>query len=180
MKPNEPVVCVSYNDARAYVKWLNSRHGSAYRLPTEAQWEYVARGNTSTARFWGDDPNLACAYANVADQTKGPEGQTWPDRHQCNDGYWFVSPAATYQPNPFGLYDMLGNVWVWTQDCANDSYDGAPIDGSSWDSGHCTRRMIRGGSWSFGPELVRAAVRRDHTLAYRSNLVGFRLAKVAP
>ena len=119
---NQPVVCVSWNDSQKYISWLNKKSGKHYRLATEAEWEYAARGGTETIRFWGDDPDQACKYANVADQTKSPRNTSWKPKHECNDGYWFTAPVGHYRPNPFGLYDMLGNVLEWTNDKYDSSY----------------------------------------------------------
>jgi formylglycine-generating enzyme required for sulfatase activity len=124
-----PVTCVSWNDAQAFIKWLNKKTGSSYRLPSEAEWEYAARAGTKTARFWGDDPNDACSYANVADQTKSPDGKfQWSDIHECTDGYWFTAPVGSFRSNAFGLYDMLGNVSEWCQDVYGNYTAGSLID----------------------------------------------------
>ncbi len=109
-----PVVCVSWNDAVAYTEWLSKQTGQRYRLPTEAEWEYAARAGTTSARYWGDDPSEACQYANVADQTKGPQGHRWKDRHACNDGHWYPAAVGSFKVNAWGLGDMLGSVWEWT------------------------------------------------------------------
>jgi len=171
-----PVLCVSWNDARAYAQWLSKKTGKRYRLPTEAEWEYAARAGSSTARFWGDDPAQACRYSNVADQSRF---QTWGfgQKHECTDGHYFTAPAGGYAPNRFGLYDMLGNVWEWSEDCWNSSYAGAPSDGSARLSGDCTQRVLRGGSWSTVPRFVRSAARHRNPADYRDNLTGFRLAR---
>ena len=173
---SHPVLCVSWNDARAYAQWLSRKTGKRYRLPTEAEWEYAARAGGATARYWGEDPMQACRYANVADQSRF---QTWSfgQKHECTDGHYFTAPAAGYSPNRFGLYDMLGNAWEWTEDCWNASYAGAPADGSAWLAGDCTQRVCRGGSWSTVPRFARSAARHKNTADYRDNLTGFRLAR---
>ena len=175
----QPVVCVSWNDAQAYVKWLGNKTGKGYRLPSEAEWEYAARGGTTTSRYWGDDPNNACRYANVADTTKGPGGMGWNNNHECNDGYFFTAPAGSYLPNTFGLYDMIGNAWEWVEDSYHDSYNGAPTDGSVW-QGDGAKRVLRGGSWISRPQDARAANRGRNGTANRSNSLGFRLARTLP
>jgi formylglycine-generating enzyme required for sulfatase activity len=142
----QPVACVSWDDARAYVQWLAKETGQGYRLPSEAEWEYAARAGGKTARPWGDNPKDACSHANVADNTTY-EGTSWEPKHDCSDGYWFPAPVASYQANRFGLYDMIGNVWEWVQDCYQDSYTGAPADGSAREGGKCEARVLRGGSW---------------------------------
>ncbi|MFY9316971.1 MAG: formylglycine-generating enzyme family protein, partial [Burkholderiales bacterium] len=173
---SHPVLCVSWNDARAYAQWLSRKTGRRYRLPTEAEWEYAARAGSAAARFWGDDPVQACRFANVADQSRF---QTWSfgQRHECTDGHYFSAPAGGYSANRFGLYDMLGNVWEWTEDCWNASYAGAPADGSAWTAGDCAQRVCRGGSWSTVPRYARSATRYKNPADYRDNLTGFRLAR---
>jgi formylglycine-generating enzyme required for sulfatase activity len=173
---SHPVLCVSWNDARAYAQWLSKKTGKRYRLPTEAEWEFAARAGSPAARYWGDDPVQACRFANVADQSRQ---QTWGfgQKHECTDGHYFTAPAGGYVPNRFGLYDMLGNVWEWTEDCANASYAGAPSDGSAWLAGDCAQRMLRGGSWSTVPRFARSATRHKNTADHRDNLTGFRLAR---
>ena len=172
-----PVLCVSWNDARAYAQWLSRKTGKRYRLPTEAEWEYAARGGSVTARPWGDDPAQACRFANVADQSRF---QTWTfgQKHECTDGHYFTAPAGGYAPNRFGLYDMLGNVWEWTEDCWNAGYAGAPSDAMAWLAGDCAQRVLRGGSWSTVPRFARSATRHKNSADYRDNLTGIRLARV--
>ncbi len=171
-----PVLCVSWNDASAFAQWLSKKTGKRYRLPTEAEWEYAARAGSSSSRYWGDDPEQACRYANVADQSRF---QTWSfgQKHECTDGHYFTAPAGGYAPNRFGLYDMIGNVWEWTEDCWNASYAGAPADGSAWLAGDCTQRVLRGGSWSTVPRYARSATRFKNPADFRDNLTGFRLAR---
>jgi len=173
-----PVLGVSWNDAQAYVDWLAKRTGQSYRLPSEAEWEYAARAGTTTARFWGDDPNRACAHANVGDRSLKSARPKWPFIiHDCEDGFAETAPVGRFAANPFALYDMIGNVWEWTQDCWNDSYSAAPVDGSPWLKGDCGRRVVRGGSWYLEPELARAAYRIGFEPGYRNNILGFRLAR---
>ena len=173
---SHPVLCVSWNDARAYAQWLSRKTGTRYRLPTEAEWEYAARAGGAGARHWGDDPVQACRFANVADQSRF---QSWGfgQKHECTDGHYFTAPAGGYAPNRFGLYDMIGNVWEWTEDCWNASYAGAPADASAWTSGDCTQRVLRGGSWSTAPRFARSSTRHKNPSDYRDNLTGFRLAR---
>jgi formylglycine-generating enzyme required for sulfatase activity len=174
---SHPVLCVSWNDARAYAQWLSKKTGRRYRLPTESEWEYAARAGSVTARYWGDDPAQACRFANVADQSRF---QTWGfgQKHECTDGYYFTAPAGGYSPNRFGLHDMLGNAWEWTEDCWNASYAGAPAVGSAWLGGDCAQRVSRGGSWSTVPRFARSATRNKNTADHRDNLTGFRLARI--
>lgn len=174
---SHPVLCVSWNDARAYAQWLSKKTAKRYRLPSEAEWEYAARAGSVSARYWGEDPGQACRFANVADQSRF---QTWGfgQRHECTDGHYFTAPAGGYSPNRFGLHDMLGNVWEWTEDCWNASYAGAPADGSAWLAGDCAQRVSRGGSWSTVPRFARSATRYRNNADHRDNLTGFRLARV--
>ena len=173
---SHPVLCVSWNDARAYAQWLSRKTGKRYRLPAEAEWEYAARAGSTSARYWGEDADQACRYANVADQSRF---QTWGfgQKHECTDGHYFTAPAGGYAPNRFGLYDMLGNVWEWTEDCWNASYAGAPADGLAWTAGDCAQRVCRGGSWSTAPRFARSATRHKNPADFRDNLTGFRLAR---
>ncbi len=172
-----PVVCVSWQDAQAYVRWLSQETGQGYRLLSEAEWEYVARAGTRTAWYWGEKASGQCAYANGADKTLARRWGVKLPSIDCNDGYAFTSPVGVYGANAFGLHDVLGNVWEWVQDCWNDSYAGAPVDGKAWESGDCSRRMVRGGSWLSGPELVRLAFRFRHNPGSRGGSHGFRLAR---
>jgi formylglycine-generating enzyme required for sulfatase activity/tRNA A-37 threonylcarbamoyl transferase component Bud32 len=159
----DPVVCVSWDDAKAYAAWLSQVTGKSYRLPGEAEWEYAARAGTTTARWWGDpigDGNANCAGC----------GSKWDSKS--------TSPVGSFRPNPFGLYDMLGNVWQWTGDCWNDSYVNAPSDSSiALASGECDRRVARGGSWNYEPWIVRAGFRYWTISGNRYNNDGFRVAR---
>ena len=141
---------MSWEDAQEYVRWLSREAGEAYRLLSEAEWEYVARAGTTTARYWGESESGQCRYANGWDQVASGESETERQAADCSDGYTVMAPVGVYEANAFGLYDVLGNVWEWTQDCRNDSYSGAPVDGSAWRSGDCSERVLRGGSWFNG------------------------------
>jgi formylglycine-generating enzyme required for sulfatase activity len=173
---DHPVVCVSWNDARAYLKWLSAKANQNYRLPSEAEWEYAARARTTTARFWGEHSDQACQYANVADEALKRQ-YNWRTIHDCDDGHVNTAPVGSYKSNAFGLKDILGNVWEWTDDCYNDSYDGAPSDGSAWSKGDCGRRVLRGGSWGSTPDVVRLALRSRHVTEDRDDVLGFRPAR---
>ncbi len=152
-----PVINVSWSDAKQFAEWLSRKTGKRYRLLTEAEWEYVARAGTTTAYSTG--ATIAASQANFG-----------ASRNQ-------TAPAGSYGPNAFGLYDVHGNVWEWTEDCWNASYAGAPSDGSARLSGDCSQRVIRGGSWIIGPRVVRSAFRNWYTTDYRFNYFGFRLAR---
>lgn len=156
---NDPVVNVSYDDAVSYANWLKATTGKNYRLPSEAEWEYAARAGTDTARYWGDDFN-------------DRRGDTVPRARQA------TMPVKSFPPNKFGLYDMLGNVWQWTDDCWNDDYRGnQPADERARSSGGCWARVLRGGSWYSSPKLVRAAIRDRYNAGFRYAYTGFRVAR---
>jgi formylglycine-generating enzyme required for sulfatase activity len=171
-----PAVCLSWNDAQAYAAWQSKRSGKTYRLPSEAEWEYAARAGTSTSRYWGEDPKQACKFANVADRNLRAKYPNFPI-HDCDDRHAATAPVGSFLPNALGLYDMLGNVWEWTQDCWSEGYAGAPRDGSAWLEGDCGRRVVRGGSWIDGPGFARAAFRSGDLPGDRGDNQGFRLAR---
>lgn len=174
----DPVVCVSWGDAWAYAAWLGRTTGRPYRLLTEAEWEYAARGGTATARYWDGGADAACGYANVHDATSlRLNGFDW-QAHVCDDGAAHTVPVGSYAANPFGLHDMLGNVAEWVEDCRHDGYEGAPADGSAWRGGdECGHRMIRGGSWASGPSYVYAASRNWEVISIGNAGLGFRVAR---
>ena len=179
---SHPVVCVNWDDARAYVAWLSRKTGKSYRLLSEAEWEYAARAGTTTARYWGESPDQACSYANVMDATGKSQvpGVTW-EVHKCTDGHAYTAPAGSFKPNAFGLYDMIGNAWEGTEDCWNNNYTGAPSDGSAWASGQCSvGRVLRGGSWDGVPRNARSAKRYGIVATGRISGIGFRLARMLP
>lgn len=171
---SHPAACLNWNDAKAYTEWLSKKTGKPYRLPSEAEWEYAARGNTSTAHYWGDDQ--ACGYANLMDKTYSQVFGV-PLGKECTDGYAYAAPGGSFKPNAFGLYDMIGNVWEWVDDSYHDNYNDAPGDGTTW-GGDGAKRVIRGGSWSDLPMQVRASERSTTGPAYRSMLGGFRVARM--
>ncbi len=171
----EPVICVDATDAEAYAAWLTSKTGKPYRLPTEAEYEYAARAGTSTARYWGESQDDGCAYANGI----GYEAKDifWGKMAQCSDGHIFTSPVGSYRPNAFGLYDMMGNVWVWLADCWHDSYTGAPVDGSAWKKPGCGDRVLRGGSFISNYTSLRSAARHQSESGKRFLNYGIRIAR---
>ena len=178
-----PAVCLSWTDAEAYVDWLSRRTGQPYRLLTEAEWEYAARARTAPGaypRFWfGDEEQDLCRHGNGADEAvkgKVPGTTTWRFA-PCNDGHAYTSPVGSFDANDFGLFDMAGNAWQWTADCWNDSYDGAPSDGSARTNGNCSRRVLRGGSWSYHPGFLRAATRNGDAATVRTGINGLRVAR---
>ncbi len=170
----DPAVCVSWNDAAEFATWLSRKSGRIYRLPTEAEWEYAARAGTTRRNFWGDSPVEACKYANVRDRSATDIRLPKRTEHDCSDGYAFTAPVGSFRPNPFGLYDMMGNVWQWTADWYDENYYSrsprnnpqGPLTGS--------RRVPRGGSWRSSAEHVRASL-RVHPPSSQTAGVGFRL-----
>ncbi len=177
IKGGQPVVCVSWNDAKKYAAWLSEIAGVPYRLPSESEWEYAARAGSETKYHFGNDETQLCAYGNVADETPLPNGNAWTNKAGCSDGAAYPTRVGTYRPNAFGLHDMHGNVWEWTEDCWNGSYRGAPSDGSAWLSGDCAKRVLRGGSWNDEPALLRAANRFWDPTDERNGSIGFRVAR---
>ncbi len=161
-----PVFHVSWDDAWEYTSWLSEVTGEAYRLLSEAEWEYGAHAGTRTERYWGDDASGQCRYANGDDEDV-----------PCSDGYEFGAPVGSFRANTFGLHDVLGNLWEWTEDCWNDDYTGAPADGSAWRVGDCSQRVVRGGSFADGPTYLRSALRLWLPAEERFVLGGFRVAR---
>ena len=162
-----PVFHVSWDDAWEYTAWLSEVTGEAYRLLSEAEWEYVARAGTRTERYWGDDAFEQCRYANGDDEYV-----------PCSDGYEFGAPLGSFQANAFGLHDVLGNLWEWTEDCWNDDYTDAPADDRARRVGDCSRRVVRGGSFADGPGFLRSALRLWKSAEERFGLwSGFRVAR---
>ena len=157
-----PVIHVSREDAQSYVSWLSSRTGERYRLLTEAQWEYVARAGSSTAYSWGNGIGSNRANCDGC-------GSQWNSRQSA--------PVGSFEANAFGVHDMHGNVWEWVEDCWNGSYEGAPADGSAWQTGNCNLRVLRGGSWDFNPRSLRSADRGGDATGVRDENVGFRVAR---
>ena len=170
-----PVINVSWDDAQRYVDWLSGTTGQTYRLLTEAEWEYAARAGTRGPRYWIKQEN-ACAYAAFTIQGKPSTTTPW-DSFDCDDGYSATAPVGEFQPNAFGLYDMLGNVWEWVEDCFPGSYQGAPIDGKAWVAKYCLFRMSRGGGWYSKPLFVRSANRNWFSPVLRKDYLGFRVAR---
>lgn len=181
-RADRPVMHVNWSDAQAYVEWLSEETGFAYRLLSEAEWEYVARAGVDAARYWDEQSAQFCEYANGADIAgRTMSSVRWPDDWTfatCNDTFPTTAPGGSFSPNRFRLHDVLGNVWEWTQDCWNDRYSRAPDDGSPWESGDCRRRVVRGGAWNTQPLHVRASVRDGVLANVRTNNLGFRVARV--
>lgn len=174
-----PVIHVSWRDAEAFVNWLSEQTGRNYRLPTEAEFEYALRGGTQTPYWWGEGSPPDDDIENVTgDSDVSPTGARWNVAFpRYGDGFWGPAPVASLQPNPFGLYDMGGNVMEWVADCWHESYVRAPDDGSAWINPGCERRVIRGGSWSSTPAMSRSAFRISSAFSSTDMRVGFRVAR---
>nr|WP_244197559.1 SUMF1/EgtB/PvdO family nonheme iron enzyme [Caballeronia ptereochthonis] len=159
---NSPMRNVSWDDAQVYVKWLSKVGGKSYRLPTEAEWEYAARGGTQSTYWWGDQMRKGTADCKDCGDPYRPEAPT---------------PVGSFAPNPYGLYDMNGSVWEWVADCWHSSYKGAPADGRTWDDPSCSVRVIRGGSWREGAGYMQSATRFKYSASVRQSQNGFRVAR---
>jgi formylglycine-generating enzyme required for sulfatase activity len=169
---NRPVINVSWDDAKAYVNWLSSATAKSYRLLSEAEREYVTRAGTTTPFWWGSS---VASEANHAGAVPYPPGNS--NSQTRLKPAERTLPVDSFKPNPWGLYQVHGNVSEWMEDCWNNSYRGAPSDGSAWISGDCSRRVLRGGSWSDSGSRLRAADRDTQATIFRSTALGFRVAR---
>ena len=167
---SRPVLNISWQDAHDYIRWLNHTGAEGYRLPSEAEWEYAARAGTRTPSSTGECINTEQANFDGTFEYGSCPQPTNVDLHQ-------TMPVGSYPANPWGLYDMHGNVNEFVQDCWNDDYEGAPADGSAWEDGNCSRRVIRGGSWHGYPGYLRSAYRCRSGPAFGHRTLGFRLAR---
>lgn len=178
-----PVVGISWSESKKYTAWLASKTGFEYRLPSEAEWEHAARGGTSTGQFWDGLEDTVCEFANL-DVSNG-----------CADGYEGIAPVGSYQANAFGLYDMIGNVAEWVEDCWYEGYEWAPTDGSARTPslrterpeplapgpvGDCNQKVYRGGHWKSGLDEARSASRAGLGMDDRSDYIGFRIVRALP
>jgi formylglycine-generating enzyme required for sulfatase activity len=161
----QPVINVSWHDALSYLAWLSRTTGKRYRLPSEAEWEYAARADSRSAYPWGEVPGSGQANFDGS-------GSRWSGKQ--------TAPAGSFAANGFGLHDMIGNVWEWVQDCYQESYMGAPTDGSAREGSKCEARVLRGGSWLDDPQVAHSAFRGRDAPAIRDNVSGFRLARTLP
>lgn len=172
---SQPVVCVSFDEARAYVAWLAAKTGARYRLLSEAEWEYAARAGTGGRFHFGEDEEQLCTYANFADRTAPFPWRSLLCRDEVGDR---TSEAGRFGENGFGLHDMHGNAAEWVEDCWAESHVGAAADGAARVGSGCEARVIRGGSWTEAPVDQRSAVRRPgDARALRDNRIGFRVAR---
>jgi formylglycine-generating enzyme required for sulfatase activity len=170
---SRPVIMVSWNDAQEYTSWLSKKTGQSYSLPSESQWEYLARASEESDWLGGDRARI-CEYGNIAG---GESGFRW-QHADCSDRAALETlPAGSFKPNAFGVYDVVGNVAEWTMDCMNLSYLDAPADGSAWGRGICSSRMTRGGSWFTGTREVRLPARFNLKNGDRNDFTGFRVVR---
>jgi formylglycine-generating enzyme required for sulfatase activity len=160
--PDAPARDLSWDDAQAYVKWLSAQTGKPYRLPTEAEWEFAARGGSASRYWWGDQMRRGMANCK-----------------ECGDPWQQDAPApvASFAANPYGLHDMSGSVWEWVSDCWHANYKGAPADGRSWSEGFCSAHVIRGGSWLEGASYMPVTTRFHYDTGVRQSQNGFRVAR---
>lgn len=177
-KEDEPVLHVSWNDASAYVAWLARGTGKPYRLPSEAEFEYALRGGRSTCYWWGDAAPQRVVENFTGEQDVSRGRRQWSTHFKgYGDGFWGPAPAGSFEPNPFGLHDMAGNVGEWVRDCWHATYQRAPDDGSAWINPGCERRVIRGGYWASRPDQARSASRLSAQQDRRDARIGFRIAR---
>jgi formylglycine-generating enzyme required for sulfatase activity len=172
----DPAVCVSWEDAKTYAGWLSVKTGKSYRLLSEAEWEYAARGGSTGAYLWGGDAGVHCAYANGADQTAKQKYMKWTTS-ACEDGWVQTAPAGSFPANGFGLHETTGNVWEWVADCYVAGYGVQPRDGGAHDNPDCTVRAARGGGYYFNPTSLRTANRASYAPTARGADTGFRIAR---
>lgn len=176
-----PVGGISWNDAKDYTAWLTARSGAAYRLPSEAEWEFAARAGTATPWFWGEAADKACVFANLA--------------ATCDKGYDGPAPRGDSRSNPFGLHDMAGNLSEWVEDCWYEGYGGAPEDGNArtlslrtslpepyapYPPGNCNWKVFRGGSWESPPVAARSAARAGLPRYESRDTIGLRIVRSLP
>ncbi len=178
---DHPAVCVSFDDAQAYVSWLSRRTGQSYRLPTEAEWEYAARGGTHTAWPWGDAAETGCDRANLlstGDVAAFGAPPSVANRLVCSAPRRYTMPVASFAPNAFGLYDMVGNAFEWVADCYTDSHAALPADGTAVRSDNCQRHFLKGGAFHTPLWLTRPAARGNAIPAdLHMFTIGFRVAR---
>jgi len=175
---DDPVLHVSWNDANAYCDWLARGTGKPYRLPSEAEFEYALRGGKNTVYWWGDDSPSRVVENITGEGDISNSRRNWSTSFQgYSDKFWGPAPVGSFEPGPFGLYDIGGNVGEWVRDCWHDTYMRAPVDGSAWINPGCKLRVIRGGYWASSPEQTRSAFRLSAKPDSHGARIGFRIAR---
>ncbi len=180
-----PVVCISWLDSQKYLEWLSRKTGKIYRLPSEAEWEYVSKAGTNTTRFFGNDRDSICAYGNVFDLTaynyRLENGMNVNHRipFKCDDGHYEIAPVNRpgLLPNPWGVYEMFGNVFEMVQDRFHMTRQGAPLDGSAWEKGDLPYRIGKGGGYSTVPAYTRPGYKGDLEEDFKLFYLSFRVVR---
>lgn len=172
-RERRPVMDVTWNDTKEFTRWVSQVTGTKLRLPSEAEWEYVARAGAEGNYSFGNDVASLCDYANVADSSTDIGWRV----KQCSDGYRTTAPVGSFKPNAFGVYDMHGNVWEWLEDCWYRNYRGAPDHSAARTKGSSCSHAQRGGSWFYGAEEARSSYRARGAENEKSVTLGFRLAR---
>jgi len=171
-----PVGCLTIDDARAYAAWLSAKTGQTYRVPSEAEWEYIARAEPAAKDI--------CAAANVSDlgraEAHGGDASDASRFFTCRDGYVYAAPVGMFPANGYGLSDVVGNIWEWTEDCFIPTYDGAPTDGSARRGADCKQLVVRGGGWYSRSWFARPTGRSREAPDYRSSTLGLRVVRDMP
>lgn len=173
---DHPAVCIAWHDAQAYVDWLSRETGEAYRLPSEAEWEYAARAGSDARFFFGPDVEAICRFDNIADAEARARWPGW-ETTACSDGVVFTGPVGSFEANGFGVFDIYGNVREWVRDCWHNTYENAPETSQAWVDPGCGNRVARGGSWDSKPSLVGSSWRWSMPADTRHFLYGFRVAR---
>lgn len=174
----DPVIHVSFNDARAYINWLRQRTGARYRLPSEAEFEYVLRAGSTSTYWWGEGSPELLIENLTGEGDLSPRKRSWTQAFEdYEDGYWGVAPVGSFAANPMGVKDMAGNVEEWVEDCWHDSYVRAPGDGSAWVNRGCEQRVIRGSYWGGSPDKARSDYRAPLRMDARGATVGIRVVR---
>lgn len=177
-RPEQPVVHVAYADAVAYTRWLSERSGRRYRLPSEAEWEYVLRAGGEGVYPWGDKPKHPQQGNLAGDRDRFPNGRNWRNAiGNYADGHWALAPVLSYASEPFGTFDMLGNVSEWVEDCWHENYRRAPADGGAWVNPGCRQRVQRGSAWLSSVDQSRMSFRLPADADRSNPRLGFRVAR---
>ena len=177
-RPDQPVVHVAYADALAFTRWLSERSGRRYRLPSEAEWEYALRAGGDGVYPWGDKPENPRQGNLAGERDRFPNGRNWRNAiGGYADGHWTLAPVRSYASEPFGTFDMLGNVSEWVEDCWHENYRRAPADGGAWVNPGCRQRVQRGSAWLSSVDQSRISFRLPADAERSNPRLGFRVAR---